>query len=115
MASTAALDDHGLGRVPRSGRKHWFGIAVQRFGQVSALSQFLLGATLGYGMGFWDAALAFLLGSVVLEVVMCVVGIIGQREGMQTSLLLEADDADVPLHDTTAILVEDALDWMLEA
>lgn len=87
MASTAALDDHGLGRVPRSGRKHWFGIAVQRFGQVSALSQFLLGATLGYGMGFWDAALAFLLGSVVLEVVMCVVGIIGQREGMQTSLL----------------------------
>jgi len=35
--------------------------------------------------------------------------------GTELGLLLEADDADVPLHDTTAILVEDALDWMLEA
>src|SRR5690606_18862046 len=51
------------------------------------LSQFLLGATLGYAMGFWDAALAFLLGSLILEVVIILVGIIGQREGMQTSLL----------------------------
>lgn len=82
-----AHDDYSLQRVPKTARKHWFGIAVQRFGQVSALSQFLLGATLGYAMGFWDAALAFLLGSLILEVVIIFVGIIGQREGMQTSLL----------------------------
>lgn len=82
-----AHDDYSLQRVPKAARRHWFGIAVQRFGQVSALSQFLLGATLGYAMGFWDAALAFLLGSVILEVVIILVGIVGQREGMQTSLL----------------------------
>lgn len=84
---TAVHDDYSLARVPRSARKHWFPIAVQRFGQVSALSQFLLGATLGYALNFWDAALAFLLGSLILEVVITVVGIIGQKEGMQTSLL----------------------------
>ena len=50
---------------------------MQRFGQVSALSQFLLGATLGFGMTFGDAFLAFLFGSVILEVIMCIVGIIG--------------------------------------
>ncbi|WP_040159195.1 purine-cytosine permease family protein [Mobilicoccus massiliensis] len=83
----AAHDDYALGRVARNDRRHWFGIAVQRFGQVSALSQFLLGAALGYGLGFWDAALAFLLGSILLEVITCIIGVIGQREGMQTALL----------------------------
>lgn len=68
-------------------RRHWFGIAVQRFGQVSALSQFLLGATLGYAMTFWDAFLAFLFGALLLEIIMCIIGIIGMREGLQTSLL----------------------------
>ncbi|WP_167042644.1 cytosine permease [Salinibacterium sp. ZJ454] len=87
MAATAHADDFALSRVTPSARRPWFGIAVQRFGQVSALSQFLLGATLGYSMTFWDAVLAFLLGSIILEVIMCVVGIIGQREGLNTALL----------------------------
>ena len=83
----AHSDDFALSRVPTSERRPWFGIAVQRFGQVSALSQFLLGATLGYGMTFGNAFLAFLFGSVILEVIMCIVGIIGQREGLNTALL----------------------------
>lgn len=87
MASSSHGDDFALSRVPQDSRKHWFGIAVQRFGQVSALSQFLLGATLGYAMTFGDAVLAFLLGSIILEVVIVFVGFIGQREGLNTSLL----------------------------
>lgn len=87
MAATPHADDFALGRVPSVARKHWFGIAVQRFGQVSALSQFLLGATLGYSMTFGQAVLAFLLGSIILEVIMCIVGIIGQKEGLNTALL----------------------------
>lgn len=83
----ATHDDYALARVPVAARQHWFGIAVQRFGQVSALSQFLLGATLGYAMTFQDALIAFVLGSILLEVIMCLIGVIGQREGMQTSLL----------------------------
>lgn len=83
----AHADDFALSRVAPSARRHWFGIAVQRFGQVSALSQFLLGATLGYSMTFGNAVLAFLFGSIILEVIMCIVGIVGQREGLNTALL----------------------------
>ncbi|MFV0450730.1 MAG: purine-cytosine permease family protein [Propioniciclava sp.] len=80
-------EDFALSRVPASAQRPWFGIAVQRFGQVSALSQFLLGATLGFGMTFTNALLAFIFGSLILEVIMCIVGIIGQKEGLNTALL----------------------------
>ena len=87
MARTTHVNDFALSRVTPDAQRPWFGIAVQRFGQVSALSQFLLGATLGYSMTFADAALALILGSIILEVIMCVVGIIGQKEGLNTALL----------------------------
>ncbi|MGW3349110.1 purine-cytosine permease family protein [Nonomuraea rubra] len=87
MASAVGVDDYALTRVPQSARYSWWSVAVQRFGQVSALSQFLLGATLGFGMGFWEAFLALTLGAVILEVVAVFVGIIGMREGLSTSML----------------------------
>ncbi|MBC7593196.1 MAG: cytosine permease [Kineosporiaceae bacterium] len=87
MALSAHADDFALSRVTKDAQKPWFGIAVQRFGQVSALSQFLLGATLGFSMSFANAAWALVLGSIILEVIMCVVGIIGQKEGLNTALL----------------------------
>jgi len=88
MARVAVgVEDHALTRVPLSERYSWWQVAVQRFGQISALSQFLLGATLGYGMTFWDAFLALTFGAVILEVVAIFVGIAGMREGLQTSVL----------------------------
>ncbi|GAB3261405.1 purine-cytosine permease family protein [Arthrobacter pigmenti] len=87
MARIAPADDFSLTRVAPAKQRPWFGIAVQRFGQVSALSQFLVGATLGYAMTFGEAVLAFLFGSIILEVLMCIVGIIGQKEGLNTALL----------------------------
>lgn len=87
MSGHVGVDDYALSRVPRSERYSWWSVAVQRFGQVSALSQFLLGSTIGFGMGFWDAFWAFTLGAVILELVSILVGIIGAREGLQTSLL----------------------------
>jgi len=80
-------DDFALARVPSSARYSWASVAIQRFGQVSALSQFLLGATLGLGMTFWRAVLAVTLGSVILEVLAIFVGIAGMREGLSTSVL----------------------------
>ncbi|WP_273846762.1 purine-cytosine permease family protein [Rubrobacter calidifluminis] len=80
-------DDHSLSRVPASERYSWFTVAVQRFGQLSALSQFLLGATLGYGMSFWSAFWALTLGAIILEIVAIFTGIAGQREGLSTSVL----------------------------
>lgn len=80
-------DDYALGRVPVDARHGWWSVGVQRFGQISALSQFLLGATLGYGMTFWSAFWALTIGAVILELVCILVGVIGCREGMQTSMI----------------------------
>jgi cytosine permease len=80
-------DDYSLQRVPAGARYSWGSVALQRFGQMSALSQFLLGATLGVGMTFWSAVVAITLGAVILEVVAIFVGIAGMREGLSTSLL----------------------------
>src|SRR5882757_2994461 len=80
-------DDYALSRVPKSARYHWFCVCVQRFGQLSCLSQFMLGAALGFGMTFANAMLAVLLGAVILEIVGIFSGIIGQREGLSTSVI----------------------------
>lgn len=92
MASTDVKDrighdDFALERVPDDARYSWGSVALQRFGQLSALSQFLLGATLGVGMRFWPAVGAITLGAVILEVVSIFVGIAGMREGLSTSVL----------------------------
>lgn len=80
-------EDYPLERVPQAARYSWFNVAVQRFGQLSDLTQFLLGATLGAGLSFWGAFWAFTLGSVILEIVCIFVGIAGMREGLSTSVL----------------------------
>ncbi|MFD1930208.1 MULTISPECIES: purine-cytosine permease family protein [Nonomuraea] len=87
MATTTTDEDYPLERVPPSARYPWFNVAVQRFGQLSDLTQFLLGATLGAGLSFWGAFWAFTLGSVILEIVCIFVGIAGMREGLSTSVL----------------------------
>lgn len=87
MATAVGHDDYALERVPASARFHWFSVATQRFGQLSSLASFLLGAVLGFGMDFWSAVLAITLGSVILEIVTIFTGIAGQREGMSTSVL----------------------------
>ncbi|WP_437784313.1 purine-cytosine permease family protein [Sorangium sp. So ce1097] len=80
-------DDFPLARVPAAQRYPWWSVAVQRFGELSALSQLLLGATLGFHMTFWGAFWALTLGVVLLEVVAVLTGVAGQREGLSTYVL----------------------------
>jgi len=80
-------DDYALDRVPDQARYPWWTVAVQRFGQLSDLTVFLLGATLGAGMSFWGAFWSLTLGSVILELVAIFAGIAGVREGLSTSVL----------------------------
>ena len=80
-------DDYALERVPANARYPWWTVAVQRFGQLSDLTVFLLGATLGAGMTFWGAFWSLTFGSVILELVAIFVGIAGVREGLSTSVL----------------------------
>ena len=85
--SSVNTDDYALSRVPASARYHWFSMATQRFGMLSSLASFLIGATLGFGMNFWDAFLALTFGALILEAVTLLVSIAGQREGLSTSVL----------------------------
>ncbi|MEV5750403.1 cytosine permease [Actinoallomurus sp. NPDC052308] len=87
MAALVGVDDYALTRVPQGARYSWWSVAVQRFGQMSALTEFLLGATIGFGMSFWNAFLAFTFGALILEVVAILIGVIGVREALSTSML----------------------------
>ncbi len=80
-------DDYAMSRVPDEAKYSWWVMLVQRLGQLSALTQFLIGASLGMGMTFWRAVIAVTIGSVLLELVTLFTGFIGQREGLSTSLL----------------------------
>jgi cytosine permease len=80
-------DDYSLSRVPQSARLSLWSITIVRVGSLATISQFILGATLGYGMTFWQAFWATMLGSVILEVISFLLGYAGAREGLSTSLL----------------------------
>lgn len=80
-------DDFALARVPEAERYPWWSIAVQRFGELSALSQLLLGATLGFHMTFQGAFWSLTLGVVLLEIVAVLIGVAGQCEGLSTYVL----------------------------
>lgn len=80
-------DDYSLSRVPQSARHSLWSITIVRVGALATISQFILGAALGYGMTFWDAFWATMLGSVILQVISFLLGYAGAREGLSTSLL----------------------------
>jgi cytosine permease len=88
MAGKSQLgDDYSLSRVPRSDRQSLWSITIVRVGSLATISQFILGASLGYGMTFWQAFWATMFGSVILEVISLLLGFAGAREGLSTSLL----------------------------
>lgn len=80
-------DDYSLERVPEKGKTPMWKVLIVQIGGFVALSQFMLGAELGYGMSFWDAIIATTVGSTLLEVIAFALGVAGQREGLSTSLL----------------------------
>lgn len=82
-AATGAVgsDDYALSRVPRDKRLGFWTMLLQWLAQSGSISQFTLGATIGVGMTFGDAFLAFTLGAVILEVVIFAIGLAGMREG----------------------------------
>ncbi|MFF4078314.1 cytosine permease [Streptomyces sp. NPDC001777] len=80
-------DDYSLSRVPRDKRFGFWSMLLQWLAQSGSISQFTLGATIGVGMTFGDAFLAFTLGAVILEVVIFAIGLAGMREGLATPML----------------------------
>ncbi|MGE7187136.1 purine-cytosine permease family protein [Peribacillus sp. NPDC006672] len=85
--NTKLGDDYSLSRVPQNARLPMWDIMIVRVGALATLSQFMLGAALGYGMTFWQAFWAMMFGSVILQVISFLIGYAGAREGLSTSLL----------------------------
>lgn len=84
---TVFVDDFALERVPPASRRPMRDVLWVRLGVLTAMSQFVLGAALGYGMTFWTAFWAIIIGSVLLEIVSLLIGIAGAWEGLPTGVL----------------------------
>ncbi len=84
---TILADDFAMDRIPSAARRPMRDVLWVRLGVLTAMSQFVLGAALGYGMTFWKAFWAILLGSVLLEIVALLIGIAGAWEGLPTGVL----------------------------
>jgi len=85
--SEGIFDDYSTQRVPDSERDPMWKILMVQIGNFVCLSQFMLGAELGYGRSFRDAVLSTVIGSVILHFIAYGLGLAGQREGLATSLL----------------------------
>lgn len=86
MANKAG-EDYSLARVPQSARRPFYEVLILRIGALACVSQVMLGAALGFGLTFWQAFWATMLGSVILQVVSWGLGAAACREGMSISLL----------------------------
>lgn len=80
-------EDYSLARVPLGARRPFYEVLILRIGSLACVSQVMLGAALGYGLTFWQAFWATMLGSVILQVVSWALGAAACREGMSISLL----------------------------
>ncbi|MDI3477887.1 MAG: cytosine permease [Thermoanaerobacterium sp.] len=80
-------EDFALSRVPAEARRPMWEVFLIRFGAVVTLSQFIVGAELGYGMTLKETLIATLLGAVLLEIISFLCGVAGAWEGLSTSLL----------------------------
>lgn len=87
MKGIAMDNDYSLSRVPDEAKQPFWKILFIRIGAICCVSQLMLGAALGFGMTFWDAFLATMLGSVLLQVVSWALGTAAAHEGLSTSLL----------------------------
>ena len=79
--------DYSFSRVPDEAKQPFWRILFIRIGAICCVSQLMLGAALGFGLTFWDAFLATMLGSVLLQVVSWALGTAAAHEGLSTSLL----------------------------
>lgn len=86
MASNEDID-YSLSRVPDEAKQPFWRVLFIRIGAICCVSQLMLGAALGFGMTFFDAFLATMLGSVLLQVVSWALGTAAAHEGLSTSLL----------------------------
>ncbi|TCV95446.1 cytosine permease [Biostraticola tofi] len=84
---SSQTNDYSFARVPSNKKSDLLTVSMIRIGTMTALGQFMLGATLGHSMTFSQAIWATFLGSMLLEFISLGIGIAAAREGLSTTLL----------------------------
>lgn len=87
MDNNNNVDDYAFCRVPQHARANFISVTLVLLGAATSLSQFMLAATLGFGMTYWQAMLSTIIGSLILQFLSLGLGYAGMREGLTTSLL----------------------------
>lgn len=87
LRKQAEKDDFSKSRVTAGDRYSMWKILMIRIGSFTTVSEFMIGAELGYGLSLKDALWATFLGSVILQFISYGLGVAGQQEGVSTSLL----------------------------
>jgi len=80
-------ENYSVERVPAAARLPFWGVALVHMGMLTALDQFMLGATLGHSMSYAHAFMAITAGSLIFFVATFGLGYAGMREGISGSLL----------------------------
>lgn len=74
-------------RITQKGKVSFISVTLVNIGATTALSQFIIGATLGHRMTFFDAMISTTLGSLILLFFGFFLGFSGMKEGLSTSFL----------------------------
>ena len=85
--AVSAGGDFALERVPAEGRRPMRDVLWIELGIVTATSEFVLAATLGYSMSLPRAMIAVTLGTTLLILIGGLIGIAGAEQGLPAGLL----------------------------
>jgi len=86
--SSELMEDYDLQPVPPEKRRSWVDLAMIWIGAAIVVSALLRGMMIGMGLGRLPAVLlAYVLGEGLLIVIMALIGFLGARTGLTTSLL----------------------------
>jgi cytosine permease len=83
----AAADDFALERVPYGSRRPMRDLLWVELGVVTATSEFVLAAALGYSMTLAKALIAIVIGTAILLALSTAIGVMGVREGLSSGVL----------------------------
>lgn len=83
----AATEDYAASELPQSEQRSTLTITLVRMGYTVSATDLLFGMSLGLYFTFWTALAVALVSSILICLVSVLTGLIGQREGLNTTLI----------------------------
>ncbi|RFU70531.1 thiamine permease [Peribacillus saganii] len=104
--------EFAFGEVPQHKRKNLFSLILVLAGYPIALSNFVIGGTVGVGLKFTDAILALTIGNLVLISIVILTGIAAYKTGLSTSLLSKRAFGKSGSYIFSSLLALSAITWV---